>query len=166
MIKRNKSIAAIFFILLGDISNAQTFNANIKDLAFMKGNWFVKHEWGDMEEYWGEPLGNNMISNYRCVKNGKVVFYEFVVIEQSDSVPVMILRHFNAGSIGWEDKMNPHRYPLISLTKNKAVFKSNDGTIKLTYELAGDDQLDVLLEEKNKEDKLEATVFHYLRKEK
>ncbi|MHA4812545.1 DUF6265 family protein [Flavitalea flava] len=67
-----------------------------------------------MEEFWGPPIGNNMICSYRCVKDGKVVFYEFVVIEQKDtlseSVPVMILRHFKPGSISWEDKDKPNLF--------------------------------------------------------
>ncbi len=151
------------FALYCQTGNAQTFTANIKDLAFMRGKWFVKHQWGDMEEYWGEPIGNNMISSYRCVQNGKVVFYEFVVIEQTDSVPVMILRHFKPASIGWEDKEHPNHYPLICISTNKATFKSSDGVVTLTYQLIADDKLDVVLEEENKEGKLETTAFHYNR---
>ena len=158
-----KIIAVAIFILFTCICQAQSFTANIKDLAFMKGRWLVNHEWGNMEEYWGEPIGNCMISSYRCVKEGKIVFYEFVVIEQTDSVPVMILRHFDAHSMGWEDKEHPNVYPLINLGKNRAVFKNDAGTINLIYTLVDQDKLDVVLEEKNKDGKLETTSFHYSR---
>jgi len=157
-------IATLALMLSACLSNAQTFKANINDLAFMAGKWVVAHEWGDMEEYWGEPLGNDMISSYRCVKNGKILFYEFVVIEQTDSVPVMILRHFKPGNIAREDQEHPYHYPLVGLDKNKAVFKSVDSTVKLTYELISENKLDVTLEEKNKEGKTETTAFHYTRK--
>ena len=150
--------AALFTTLF---LQAQTFKANISQLAFMKGKWVTNHEWGSMEEFWGAPIGNNMVSTYRCVKNSKVLFYEFVVIEQSDSVPVMLLRHFNAGSIGWEDKNAPQYYPLINIGKNKAVFQSADKTITLTYELISSNKLDVTLNEKNKDGKMETTPFHY-----
>src|ERR1700748_342355 len=101
---------------------AQTLKADIKDLSFIAGTWGQRHEWGDMEEFWGPPMGNNMICSYRCVKDGKVLFYEFVVIEQVDSSPVMILRHFKTGNIAWEEKDKPEYYPLVALSYNTAVF--------------------------------------------
>jgi hypothetical protein len=62
----------------------------IIDLEFMTGNWKTTSDWGDMEEIWSVPMGNCMMCTFRCVKGGKVVFYEFIVIEQTenDSVPV------------------------------------------------------------------------------
>ena len=135
---------------------AQTFKADIKDLSFMTGTWGQHHEWGDMEEFWGPPMGNNMICSYRCVKAGKVLFYEFVVIEQSDSVPVMILRHFRPGNIAREEKDKPERYPLVSLEQNKAVFASP--TVRLTYLKVDPGHMDILLEEKK-----DTTLFHYQR---
>ncbi len=101
-----------------------------------------------------------MLSSYRCVKDGKIVFYEFVVIEQKGQVPVMYLRHFNPGSVGWEEKDAPNPYPLISLKKNHAVFKGADGT-ELSYTLKAPDKLMVTLKEKNKEGKEEITMFPY-----
>jgi Domain of unknown function (DUF6265) len=135
---------------------AQTFKAEIKDLSFMTGTWGQHHEWGDMEEFWGQPMGNNMICSYRCVKAGKVIFYEFVVIEQSDSVPVMILRHFKPGSIAREEKDKPEQYPLVLLGRDKAVFASPN--VRLTYHRVDPDHMDILLEEKR-----DTTVFHYQR---
>jgi hypothetical protein len=135
---------------------SQTFKADIKDLSFMTGTWGQHHQWGDMEEFWGPPMGNNMICSYRCVKDGKVLFYEFVVIEQSDSVPVMILRHFHPGSIALEEKGKPERYPLVSLDRDKAVFASP--TVRLTYRKVDPGHMDIMLEEKK-----DTTIFHYQR---
>ncbi|GLU57321.1 DUF6265 family protein [Dyadobacter frigoris] len=150
-------------LLLSVTSYAQEFKASINDLAFMSGTWTMKHEWGDMEEFWGPPMGNSLISSYRCVKDGKVVFYEFVVIEQVENVPVMKLRHFNPGSIGWEDKNSPLEYPLVSLSKNKAVFEAKDKSLRLIYQLTTGN-LEVILEEKNKNNGMEKMVFAYKRK--
>ncbi len=156
-------VTVCVFMVIHD-SAGQSLKADVSQLSFMKGKWFVDHPWGYMEEYWGEPVGNNMVSSYRCVKDGKVVFYEFVVIEQSDSVPVMILRHFKQGSIAWEDKDDPNRYPLVSISGNKASFRSKDGDVTLTYQLKSKDALDVILEEKNKKGEPERTSFNYKRK--
>lgn len=150
-------------VLFSTLSYAQEFKANLNDLSFMSGTWTVKHEWGDMEEFWGPPMGNCMISSYRCVKDGKVLFYEFVVIEQGDQVPVLKLRHFNPGSIGWEEKDAPMEYPLISLSNKTAVFQSLDKSVRLTYQLLAG-KLEIVLEEVNKKNEVEKTRFSYNRK--
>jgi hypothetical protein len=157
-----KRIFTILFLFLFAKINAQIFKAGINSLSFMSGKWFQKHEWGDMEEFWGKPMGNCMVSSYRCVKDNKVVFYEFVVIEQSDSVPVMKLRHFNAGSIGWEEKDKPSEYPLVKLEKNKATFAAMDKTLFLSYERVSENKMDIVLREKNKKGEWENTEFHYV----
>jgi hypothetical protein len=155
-------ILAIITLLAGSApSRAQQFKASIKDLAFMAGTWTQKHKWGDMEEFWGPPMGNNMICSYRCVSKGKVVFYEFVVIEQTGDVPVMKLRHFNPGSIGWEEKDKPRSYALVQLTKNKAVFEAPDKSLSLTYIRTGTRTMDIILNEKNKKGDWEKEVFNY-----
>lgn len=153
----------LLLLLISTNTYAQDFKASINDLAFISGTWTLKHEWGDMEEFWGPPMGNSLISSYRCVKDGKVVFYEFVVIEQIENVPVMKLRHFNPGSIGWEDKNSPLEYPLVSLSKNKAVFEAKDKSLRLIYQLVNEN-LEVILEEKNKNNEMEKIVFAYKRK--
>ena len=138
----------------------QPKKAHVKDIEFMKGVWRLQHAWGDMEEIWGPPMGNNMICAYRCVKDGKIVFYEFIVIEQSDSVPVMKLRHFNPGSIGWEDKNTPYLYPLVALEQNKAVFERQDKKSRLIYERKSPNQLISVLE-REKEGKWDREEFRY-----
>jgi hypothetical protein len=47
-------------LLLITGSYAQSIKANVKDLSFMAGTWVLKHKWGNMEEFWGPPIGDNM----------------------------------------------------------------------------------------------------------
>ncbi|MFZ1529473.1 MAG: DUF6265 family protein [Ferruginibacter sp.] len=124
----------LLFFLAPVLAFGQLKKANVSQLSFMKGYWELKHAWGDMEEIWSGPMGDNLMCTYRCVDSGRVVFYEFIVVEQTDSVPVMRLRHFKPGSIGWEEKDKPDDYPLISLSKNKAVFERTDKTSRLVYQ--------------------------------
>ena len=159
-----KTKLLFLLLIISGLSYGQKLTASVNDLGFMSGTWVVSHEWGDMEEFWGPPMGNCMVSSYRCVKDGKVVFYEFVVIEQSGDIPVMKLRHFNPGSIGWEEKNTPLDYPLIALEKNKAVFGPKDQSLKLSYALVSGN-LEVVLEEKNKKGEWEKMEFLYKRKE-
>ncbi|TFF36660.1 DUF6265 family protein [Mucilaginibacter psychrotolerans] len=148
-----------FFII--SVGFAQTKKASVKDLAFMAGKWTLKHEWGDMEEFWGAPMGDNMVSTFRCVKDGKVVFYEFMVIEASESMPVMKLRHFNKGSIGWEEKDKPYLMPAIKITKNEVVFESVDKTVRITYRRVSTVKLDCILDEKDKKGTWKKDIFNY-----
>src|SRR5687767_7083809 len=119
----------------------------IADLEFMAGNWKTTSDWGDMDELWSSPGGNCMMCTFRCVKDGKIVFYEFIVIEQNenDSVPVLKLRHFNPGSIGWEDKNNPYVFPLTLLNGQKAIFERPDKKTIITYERLSKDTLKSVL---------------------
>ena len=127
----------------------------------MAGKWTTKGEWGDMEENWSQPLGNCMMCSYRCIKDGKVVFYEFIVIEQQDSGPVMKLRHFSPGSIGWEEKDKPYEYPLIYLDENVARFERPDKKTSLTFQRVDPSKLKVILERQDKEGKWVQDEFNY-----
>ena len=71
-------ILSIFLSLTGFSQARQKFK--ISDLEFMAGNWKTTSDWGDMDEVWTRPMGNCMMCSFRCVKFGKVVFYEFIVV--------------------------------------------------------------------------------------
>ena len=136
----------------------------ITDLEFMTGNWKTTSDWGDMDEIWSSPMGNCMMCTFRCIKDGRIVFYEFIVIEQNenDSVPVLKLRHFNPGSIGWEDKDKPYAYPLTFSKGQKAIFERPDKKTIITYERLSKDTLkSVLIQETG--EKKKTTEFIYSR---
>jgi hypothetical protein len=148
------------------LSAGRSAKFNIADLSFISGKWTGTMEWGDMEENWSTPMGNCMMCVYRCVKNGKVVFYEFIVIEQNeDSIPVMKLRHFSPGSVGWEDKNNPYEYPLVSIESNKARFERPDKQTSMVYQRVSKNKLRVTLE-RQENGKWKIDVFNYTLAEK
>jgi hypothetical protein len=155
-----KKLIVVFTMLtVANFATAQ-LKSNINQLEFMAGKWVGSMEWGDMEEYWGTPMGNNMICSFRCVKDGKVVFYEFIVIEQQGDVPVMKLRHFSPGSIGWEEKDKPWEYPLVKLDGKLAVFESADKKTRLLYERLTNTTLKAVLEREEK-GKWQVDAFEY-----
>jgi len=161
--------AVIPFLFIAVLTNAQPAapvspDYKLADLSFMAGSWKTSSDWGEMDEVWSAPLGNCMMCSYRCVKNGKAVFYEFVLIEQneSDPVPVMKLRHFNPGSIGWEDKTNPYLYPLVELTGKKATFQGGDKKTTLSYERVNESTLKAVLV-RDKDGQKSTTEFIFTR---
>jgi hypothetical protein len=143
---------------------AQSKNASVKDLAFMAGTWAQKHPWGDMEEFWGPPMGDNMICSFRCIKNGNPIFYEFIVIEPVNGTPVMKIRHFNKGSIAWEEKDKPYLLPLIRWQKNEAEFEATDKQVRIVYKRLSPVKLDSYLYEKDKAGKWKKDEFNYVLK--
>lgn len=161
--------APYFFLFLafaGCVSaSAQEKVHKVSDLHFMSGTWKLQHEWGDMTEVWSDTAGNNLMCTYRCVKDGELIFYEFIVVEQEGKTPVMKLRHFAPGSIGWEEKDKPHSYPLVSLQKNKAVFEKEDKKTRLTYIRDSPSTLTSFLE-REKDGKWTKDVFSYRLSEK
>lgn len=152
---------SLFFHLSMMLSFGQVPVKNIKDLAFMAGKWTTHSAWGDMEANWSEPMGNSMMCSYRCVKDGKVIFYEFTVIEQTESGPVMKLRHFSPGNIGWEDKDKPYEYPLMFLEPDKARFERPDKKTALTYYRTSPDSMKVIVERQDEEGRWIEDVFDY-----
>lgn len=154
--------AIAILIILSTPVLGQTPVRDIKDLAFMAGNWETKGVWGDMEENWSKPMGNSMMCAYRCVKDGKVVFYEFIVIEQQPSGPVMKLRHFSPGNVAWEEKDKPYEYPLMFLDENLARFERPDKKTALTFQRLGSDKLKVILERQDKDGKWVQDEFNYV----
>jgi hypothetical protein len=149
----------VFLLILG--SAFGQIRTKLHELNFISGKWVGQMTWGDLEEYWSEAMGDNMVCAFRCVKNGKVVFYEFIVIEQTEGgVPVMKLRHFNRGNIAWEEKDKPFEYPLVKLVKSKAVFEAPDKRTRLTYERVDTHQLRAVLE-REKDGQWEVDEFLY-----
>jgi len=152
------------FLFFSVSAFAQIKKATVKDLAFMSGTWVQKSEWGDLEEFWSQPNGESMMSSFRCVKDGKALFYEFVVIELEEGLPVMKMRHFNRGSIAWEEKEKPLLFPLINLKGKLAVFEMKDQSVRLSYQLITENKLRVVLEEKDKNGQPKKDIFNFTRK--
>lgn len=151
----------ILFLLAAFQLKAQQPQRNISDLSFMAGKWVTSSAWGDMEEDWSKPLGNCMMGAYRCVKDGKIIFYEFIVIEQTATGPVMYLRHFSPGNIGWEEKDKPYEYPLMFLEADRARFERPDKKTALTFHRTAADTMLVVLEREDNDGKWVQDEFHY-----
>jgi hypothetical protein len=156
-----RSLGLLFFSLVIISAFGQAAVTDIKELAFMSGKWVTQNDWGDMEENWSVPFGNSMMCSYRCVKDGKVIFYEFIVIEQTATGPVMKLRHFSPGNIGWEEKDKPYEYPLTFLEPDRARFERPDKKTALTFQRTAKDKLLVILEREDKDGKWVQDEFKY-----
>jgi hypothetical protein len=119
----------------------------LSDLSFMMGLWQADWNGGLGEEHWSPPLGDSMVGTFRFVKDGKGRFYELMLIEQTTNGPVLRLKHFNPGLIGWEDKTQVYRFPLVECRAGIAIFEREDMKSRLTYSRTSIQTLSVVLEE-------------------
>jgi Domain of unknown function (DUF6265) len=101
---------------------------------------------------------------YREVKDGAVTMYELETIEQTEQGPVLLLKHFNRGLKGWEEKDQVWSYPLISWKENEAIFERPDKGTRLTFRRTGKDTLEMTLDEL-KDGKTVTLRFHEKRVE-
>lgn len=120
----------------------------VADLAWIAGSWTGPMWGGRAEEHWTAPDGDNMLGMFRFVRADTARFYELLVIEQEPSGPALKLKHFDRGLIGWEEKNEALRLPLVSATQTEAVFDDQHAThpTRLTYRRPARDSLLIRLE--------------------
>ena len=121
--------------------------ATLADVAFIAGHGVGALDGGVIEEVWSAPRGDSMMGMFAFTKEGRARFYEFLLIEQTASGPVLRLKHFNPGLIGWEEKAEVYSYPLIGLSPRIAVFERPDKDTRLTF-AADEGTLAVTLDQK------------------
>jgi Domain of unknown function (DUF6265) len=105
----------------------------VQDFAFLAGRWRGGISGGLFDEEWSEPSADCMMGMFRYMEDGKLKFYEFMVIEASPSGPILHLRHFDPGLTGWEEKDAPLSFTVDSSTESQVVFVNADKSTTLTY---------------------------------
>jgi hypothetical protein len=138
-------------VCLAQNSNVKPIqNVALTDFAFISGHNRGELDGGVIDEHWSEPAGDSMMGVYRYIKDGKVEMYELLVIEQTAKGPVLRLRHFNPGLVGWEEKGEVWSYPLARFAPGEAVFEGADKRIRISYRDAGHGILESTLERTGK----------------
>src|SRR5687768_8740792 len=74
--------------------------ATLQDMAWFTGRWTGNGLGGETEESWSAPAGGAMMGMFRLVKDGKVVFYEFLTLVEREGSLVLKLKHFNPDLTG------------------------------------------------------------------
>ncbi len=119
----------------------------LADLAWLAGNWIGEEGETTIQEHWSAAEGNSMMGMFRLVQGGQVVFYEFMSIEQEDAGPVLRIKHFDPGLVGWEEKADSVVFHLQQIEDRRAVFQTHvDGQPESLVFVREDDQLTLTLE--------------------
>ena len=138
---------------------------SVQNLSFMCGHWLAKAPSGDgvIEENWTAAIGNSMVGTCRFIERQQVRMFELLTIEDSTSLPIMRIRHFDGQLNAREEKNSPVLCNLESCTKQEAIFScpSDQGGLKhIIYSRPAADTLNAIVE-KERDGKTSRSVFAY-----
>ena len=97
-------------------------SATLKNIEWLSGHWKGEAFGGIAEEIWSPPMGNNMMFSFRLVSEGKVSFYEFGHILETDGTLILQLKHYDPNLMGWEEKDETIDFPLVKVEADKLYF--------------------------------------------
>ncbi|MFX1512818.1 MAG: DUF6265 family protein [Promethearchaeota archaeon] len=132
-------------------------NEIIKSLEeILTGNWRGKIGEDTVEEVWSAPLANSMMCMFRWIKDGKISFYEFIIIDSTNEKTTLKIKHFNSDFTSWEDKKDFIHYVLSELTASKVIFGPADPNKKgrLIFQRMNENKLVAILEMSTNEGKI------------
>ena len=115
--------------------NGETPAFRIEDYQWLAGSWIGDGFGGVSEETWSFPIDGTMMGMYRHHKDEKIVFYEFLLLDETG----MRLKHFNPDLTGWEDKEGMVTFEMISFSKTKLEMKG------LVFELKSENEMEIRL---------------------
>lgn len=121
---------------------------DIKNLSWMVGSWEGDGFGGVSEEMWAPAADGTMMGMYRHLQEGKLVFYEFLLLDETG----IRLKHFHPDLKGWETKDEMVTFDMISASKDMLTLKG------LTFERKGNNQMIINLKMR-RGDKVETEVF-------
>jgi len=96
--------------------------AKLEDLAWLAGYWKGTGMGGDCEELWMPTKGGGMHGIFRLHDNKKLVFTEYMVIEEVDNTLLVKIKHYGKGTTPWEEKEEWTTFPLVRLAGETAFF--------------------------------------------
>lgn len=126
-------------------------NVTPADFDWLTGSWSGYHGTDAIEEHWSTADGGSRMAMFRWLREGKNLFYEFILLEQDGEHVVMRFHHFYPGLKMWEEKDMPTEFLLVQYEPNRAVFlQTNKPGPWLIYRLESADRLVVYFEEEEK----------------
>ena len=120
--------------------------ATLQDMTWFAGAWTGAGLGGICEEAWSQPAGGAMMGMFRLVKEGKVVFYEFLTLVELEGSLLLKLKHFNPDLTGWEEKADFVKFRLLKMEPGAVYFQG------LTFKRVGANKLEIFLAIRDRKD--------------
>jgi hypothetical protein len=117
----------------------------LDQLAWMVGAWAAEHDGGmRVEEHWIDARGGNMMGLGRTTRGDRMMFYEFLRIEQTPDGTIT----YHAAPKG-RSPATP--FKMIEMSSDKVVFENpqHDFPVRITYWREGADGIGARIEGKD-----------------
>lgn len=127
----------LLFVCITTQTNAQTAvkAGSVADVSFIEGHWKAKTPDGQsIDGVWLAPESGNILGFMRFMKDGKATLYEMLAYEQQETGFVSLVKHFQPGLIGSEEKDKQDRYAFVESSKDRAVFQKEGEELRILYE--------------------------------
>lgn len=132
--------------------------AALADVAFLEGRWLGVALGGEAEEVWSAAAGGAMMGMFRLVADGVPSFYELFVLQESEGGLVLRLKHFDGQTFhGWEEKDGSVDFSLVAV-EDQTLYLAG-----LTYRRTSEDELDVYVAMRGRDEKISEIHFPYRR---
>ena len=94
----------------------------IEDLQWISGYWKGTGLGGDVDELWLPQADNSMVGIFRFVREGALVFSEYMHIIEEEGVLYLKIKHFGRDLVGWEEKEEWTTFKFIKSDDQTAYF--------------------------------------------
>ena len=119
---------------------------SLSELNWLTGYWKGTGLGGECDELWMPAADNCMTGIFRLMKEGKLSFSEYMILEEAESTVTLKLKHFGRDLTPWEEKDKWIIFNLIKIEDMTAYFNG------ITYHRNGDELLiKLILKSKDKE---------------
>lgn len=96
--------------------------ASLEQMSWLAGYWAGPGLGGHCDEVWLPAVDNSMSGAFRYVKEGSIVFTEYLVIEEIEETLALKVKHFNRDLTAWEEKDDWVSFRLIKVEGQTAYF--------------------------------------------
>jgi hypothetical protein len=144
------ALSSMMLLPKEEVATADKFDIN--NYSWLAGHWTGDGFGGVSDEVWSLPAGGVMMGVYRNIQDGKVVFYEFITLDETG----MKLKHFTPEMKAWEEKEDFVHFEMIEATADKLTLKG------LVLERKSDTEMDISLKMKQNGE-VRTEVFHMKR---
>lgn len=127
--------------------------ASIADISWLAGSWSGTGLGGFSEELWSRPSGGIMMGTYRLIKDGKPVFYEMMLLLETEGTILLRLKHFAPNFVGWEEKDKSVDFKFVKKDGNRMYFSG------LTFERKSKTELNIFLALRQKDGSIKEEIF-------
>lgn len=130
--------------------------ATLADMSWLVGAWTGPAMGGTAEEFWSPPSAGTMVGSFKLMKDGEVLFYEFMLLAEEQGTLSLKLKHFNANLEAWEEKEDYVNFRLVKIAEDAVHFSG------LSFYRVTPDELHVYVALQNDQDVAEEE-FIYVR---